>query len=56
MIKVKDSILNNTGLTCESCIQAEADMTMFICQTREYLSSLRKSFSKLNDEFQTADK
>jgi len=56
-IKVKDSIVNNTGLkwSCESCRDAEADMSKFIRQTRENFSSLRKSFLKLHDDFQAAE-
>jgi len=52
-MKVKDSIVNNTGLkwSCESCREAEADMGKFIRQTTENLSRLRKSFNKLHDEF-----
>jgi len=45
--------VNNTALkwSCESCHEAEADMSKFIRET----TSLRKSFSKLRDEFQAAE-
>jgi len=56
-IKVKDSIVNNTGLkwSCESCIEAEADISKFIRQTRENFPSLRKSFLTCHAELQAAE-
>jgi len=56
-MKIRDSIENNSGLkwSCESCREAEADMSRFVRQTRENFCRLRKGFNMLHEEFQTME-